>query len=311
MSLYIIDHHLALEIEKWLSYLQKNLNYSNKTIIAYGHNVRYFICIMNNKNKKSLSFKDILALTLKDFRYFLEHRKTQDLMTHRSLTRNLSALKSFYIYHERQTAICNEALMHLTINFKNRALPKPIEQQDLFDILDYLQTLSHPKDWVRVRNFALALLLYGCGLRISEALSLTMHDISTRSTNLRIAGKGGKIRFVPYLENIRQAIGSYLKHCPYHLSTEQEIFVGVQGKPLNSRVFYEVLKDAYCYLDIPYQFSAHNFRHSCASHLLNDGANLRMIQSLMGHKSLSATETYLKVDHQHLQNVIAKAHPRR
>ncbi|MFT6072994.1 MAG: integrase/recombinase XerC [Alphaproteobacteria bacterium] len=309
MQLLIIDSNINQEIQNWLIYLEKNLNYSDKTITAYAHNMRYFVQSMNQILDTSLTLSDIMALTLQNFRDYLDKRKNVDLITHRSLTRNLSAIKSFFAHQERYTGLRNEALAHLTISFKNRTLPKPIEQQDLFDILDYLKTHSHKSQWVRDRNYALGVLLYGCGVRISEALSLTVNDVSSNHTHLKIIGKGSKIRHVPYLQTIRDAIIAYLDLCPYDLNITECVFIGIKGKPLNSRVFYETLRQAHCYLDIPYQFSAHNFRHSCASHLLNDGANLRMIQSLMGHKKLSATENYLKINHAYLRQVIVNAHP--
>jgi integrase/recombinase XerC len=310
MTIITIDSHLAQEIAHWLQYLQKNLNYSEKTILAYRFNMHHFVKKISEKLQKSVTFSMVIHLGLVDFRTYFEERKHDDLLTHRSLARNLSAIKSFFAYQERHTHLRNEELAHFTIYFKNRLLPKPIEQQDLQEILNYLQVHSHVQEWVRNRNYTLAILLYGCGVRISEALSLTINDIAYGQNYLKIFGKGNKVRHVPYMEIIRKAFETYLNHCPYQLSASDYVFVGVQGKKLNPRVFYEVLKQAYGYLNIPYPFSAHNFRHSCASHLLNNGANLRMIQSLMGHKTLSATENYLKVNHEHLRNVINKAHPR-
>jgi integrase/recombinase XerC len=310
MQIILIHPRLVNDIQKWLTYLIKNLNYSPKTTEAYRHDMLAFVTFMNQKYQQSLTLNDIMALKLGDFRDYLDYRKNTDLIIHRSLTRNLSAIKNFYAHQERHTGLRNEDLAHLTIRYKNRLLPKPIEHHDLFAILEYLQTNSDTEDWVRSRNYALGILLYGTGLRISEALSLTLGDILTTNAYLKIAGKGGKIRNTPYTEIIRDALMTYIQQCPLTLSDKDIIFIGVRGGALQPRVFYEVLKQAHHYLDIPYAFSAHSFRHSCASHLLNDGANLRTIQSLMGHKRLSATENYLKIDHNHLRNVIAKSHPR-
>jgi integrase/recombinase XerC len=310
MQSIFINPHLVHDIQKWLDYLTKNLNYSDKTIAVYRHNVTTFINFMNHKHQKSLTLSDIMALKLADFRDYLDFRKNTDLIIHRSLTRNLSAIKNFYGHQERYTGLRNEDLAHLTIRYKNRLLPKPIEQNDVFSILDYLKTNSDTEHWVCLRNYALGVLLYGTGLRISEALSLTFSDTTTHNTYLKIKGKGDKIRNTPYTENIRETIMAYINACPFPLADNTHIFIGVRGGTLDARVFYKVLQQAHHYLDIPYSFSAHSFRHSCASHLLNDGANLRTIQSLMGHKRLSATENYLKIDHNHLRSVIAKAHPR-
>jgi integrase/recombinase XerC len=307
---YAINPHLAEHIQKWLHYLQKNRNYSDKTIQVYQHNMIAFVNFMNQHKQTAVTLGDIMLLKLVDFRAFLDYRKNTDLIIHRSLTRNLSAIKSFYAYQEQHTGLRNDDLAHLTVRYKNKSLPKPIEQSDLLTILDYLKTNSHSENWICLRNHALAVLLYGGGLRISEALALTLGDISTAQPYLVIKGKGSKIRHIPYMEIIRNAIMAYLAECPHHITDDNEIFRGFRGGVLKTQVFYSVLLEAHHYLNIPYHFSPHSFRHSCASHLLNDGANLRGIQSLMGHKRLSATENYLKIDHNHLRRVIATAHPR-
>lgn len=310
MTLIALNPHLANEVQKWLIYLQKNLNYSEKTIEAYRHNVIYFIQFMNQLKHQSLTFNDIMTLKLNEFRHYLDHRKNHDLIIQRSLTRNLSAIKNFFAYQERHTGLKNDDLAHLTVSYKNRLLPKPIEQEDLFNILEYLKDNSDDRLWMRLRNYVVAIILYGAGLRISEALSLSFRDVTSDAMYLKITGKGSRVRHVPYTEIMRAAIMDYIQECPYQFSADDKIFVGVKGGVLNKKIYYNVLQQAYHYLNIPYGFSAHSFRHSCASHLLNDGANLRTIQSLMGHKRLSATENYLKVNHNHLRNIIAKAHPR-
>lgn len=297
-------------VKKWLTYLEKNLHYSEKTVEAYRHDLLDFVQFMHKKREKSLKLLQLLAVKSSDFEAYLEYRKSDLEISHRSLNRNLSAIKNFYAYQERYTGLRNDDLAHLTLKSSNPKLPRAIDQKDLMDILDYLQTQSHPQEWIRKRNHALALLLYGGGLRISEALSLTFSDVTSRNSFLTIIGKGKKPRQIPYMEIVREAIGHYLKACPYNIQNDQPAFIGIQGKPLNDRVFYKTLQEAYHYLNIPYAFSAHSFRHSCASHLLNNGANLRNIQSLLGHKNLSSTENYLKVDHERLRKVIAKAHPR-
>lgn len=298
-------------IDAWLDYLAKNLNYSNKTCIAYRHDMINFIRFIAQYKATSLRLKDILNLSLQTFEAFLEHRKRHDLMTHRSLVRNLSAIKSFFHYHERDTQQKNEALAHLNVRFKNRKLPKPIDQADIMDILDYMQYQSHHEDWVKKRNYALSLLLYGCGLRISEALSISQSHYSSTYQSLTIQGKGQKIRHLPLLTCVIKALEAYIKACPFRLGLNDALFRGVRGKPLAGYVFYKTLQEAYHYLDIPYHFSAHSFRHSCASHLLEQGADLRNIQSLMGHEKLSSTEHYLKVNSDHLRKIIAKSHPKR
>ncbi len=310
MQIFLVNPNLADNIQKWLTYLTKNRHYSDKTTEAYQHNMFNFVHFINQKKNFSITLNDIMALKRTDFMAYLDYRKYTDLITQRSMIRNLSAIKSFYHYQEQHTGLRNDDLAHLTVHYKNRLLPKPIEQSDLFAILNYLQNNSDTEKWVCLRNYALGMLLYGTGIRISEALSLTINDVSSNQSYLKITGKGNKIRSVPFTENIRDAIINYLNECPYHLDHKDNVFIGVRGKPLNPRVFYVILQQAYHFLNIPNSFSAHSFRHSCASHLLNDGANLRTIQSLMGHKKLSATENYLKIDHNHLRNVINKSHPR-
>jgi integrase/recombinase XerC len=298
-------------VNQWISYLEKNLNYSSHTLIAYRKNVIDFIAFSLKNQKSECHLQDILNFPLEKFQNFLEFQRNNHNLTHRSLSRILSAIKNFYVYQEKYVGLVNERLKHFSIRYKNKAIPHPITQYDLDDILDYLKSESHIEEWVCYRNYVLCLLLYGCGLRISEALSLTLKDIETSQKSLRIIGKGNKQRLVPYLDIIREAFKNYLQACPHLLELNDYVFVGLRGKQLAARQFYQILINAHDELNIPYHFSAHSFRHSCASHLLNDGANLRCIQSLLGHKSLSSTEYYLKVDYHHLRDIIEKAHPRK
>ena len=188
-----------------------------------------------------------------------------------------------------------------------KSLPKSIQENQIALLLSELEAVSK-KSWIKKRNKALFYLLYGCGLRINEALSLTLLQTKNLSS-LIIMGKGGKERLVPVLEIVQSAIREYVISLPYKIAESQSIFIGDRGSPMQARTFQRDLKEARINLGLPKTSTPHSLRHSFATHLLKNGGDLRTIQELLGHSSLSTTEIYTEVDEVNLEKTYRKSNP--
>ena len=217
--------------------------------------------------------------------------------------------RSFFRFLERRKISSNAALSVLRAPKIPHGVPKPLTSQAARDLIK-ADALSgeETQAWVTARDAAVLALLYGCGLRISEALSLTPH--ATRLDPLTILGKGGKTRIVPVLPVVRQALDTYLKLCPFALDPKAPMFRGVKGGPLNARNIQLLIARLRGALGLPDTATPHALRHSFATHLLASGADLRTIQELLGHASLSTTQVYTEINTAHLLEQYSKAHPR-
>jgi len=226
----------------------------------------------------------------------------------RSLARSLSAVKSFYRWlAEREGFDATAPLSTRSPKFQNK-LPRPLAKDAARAMIDTVE-LQSSEDWVAARDVAVVTLLYGCGLRISEALGLTGADIPFPDT-LRIKGKGGKERIVPVLPAAQAAVNHYVRLCPFQSEANQALFRGLRGGALNPRLIAKVMEQARLQLGLPATATPHAMRHSFATHLLSAGGDLRAIQELLGHASLSTTQAYTAVDTARLMEVYEKAHPR-
>ena len=170
--------------------------------------------------------------------------------------------------------------------------------------------LNHSQEWVRLRDVALLTLIYGCGLRIAEALAITPAQLPEKASSLVLTGKGNKQRMVPLLPLVHEAIAAYKKACPFHLDNKEPMFKGARGKPLQPAIFQKEIRNLRAALGLPDSATPHAFRHSFATHLLAGGGDLRTIQELLGHADLSTTQRYTKVDHERLLSAYKAAHPR-
>jgi integrase/recombinase XerC len=295
-------------IVAWCDHLRAERRASPKTLEAYLRDLSQFMAFLTGHLGTPAGLKELEALEPADFRAFLASRRN-DAVGSRTLARQLSALRSFYRYLERRGILSNPALGTIRTPKIAHSVPKPLTIAAARAVAR-ADALAHDETpaWVTARDAAVLTLLYGCGLRISEALGLTRAD-SARDP-LIITGKGGKTRIVPVLEVTRQAIERYIELCPMPLPPDKPLFRGVRGGSLNARNLQLLIARLRGALNLPDTATPHALRHSFATHLLAGGADLRTIQELLGHASLSTTQVYTEVNTTHLLEQYAKAHPR-
>ena len=294
--------------QRWLASLGSERRMSSKTIEAYARDIGQFAAFMADHLGGPPTVDDLATLTISDFRAFLARRRMQGVES-RTLARQLSSLRSFYRHAERTGLFRNAAISAVQSPKLPHAVPKPltIDAARRVAAADTLATGGTPK-WVLARDQAVLTLLYACGLRISEALSLTPKQAEQQP--LVITGKGNKTRIVPVLPAARAAIDTYRELCPFALAENQPMFRGVKGGPLNARNIQLLIERLRGALGLPDTATPHALRHSFATHLLSNGADLRVIQELLGHASLSTTQVYTEVNRAHLLEQYRKAHPR-
>jgi integrase/recombinase XerC len=291
----------------FLQYLKSERRASAKTLEAYGRDLSQLMAFLQDHLGGTAGLKDLETLVAADFRAFLAARRTQGIES-RSLARQLSAIRSFYRYMERNRILKNAALSALRSPKIPHAVPKPLNVEAARTVVkaDALAGEETPA-WVTVRDAAVLTLLYGCGLRISEALGLTMKQVQAET--LSITGKGGKTRIVPVLSAARATVARYVELCPFPLKPDGPLFRGVKGGPLNARNIQLLIERLRGALGLSDTATPHALRHSFATHLLSNGADLRTIQELLGHASLSTTQVYTEVNRAHLLEQYDKAHP--
>lgn len=298
-------------VEDWLAYLAIERQLAAKTAEAYGRDVSQFLIFLAVHFNKLPDMKQLLALKARDVRAFLAARRGEGVGS-RSLARTLSALRMFYKFLERRGYGKNDAIRSVALPKLPHSVPKPLTAPKATALVDGADIAGgEAPDWVLARDTAVLALLYGSGLRISEALSLKRRDAPTRGRDmLRVTGKGNKTRVVPVLPIVREAVERYLALCPLRLGADDPLFVGVRGKQLSPRLIQLRVARARAVLGLPETATPHALRHSFATHLLGAGADLRAIQELLGHASLSTTQGYTEVDRAHLLKTYASAHPR-
>lgn len=289
--------------EDWNNFLIHEKGFSTLTASAYITDLNYF-CKFISIHRSSICDVELLeSLSIQDFRAWLSYRKREEF-AFSSTNRAIAAVKNFFKYLIRHHKFTNKVIFNLKNPKQPSSLPKALNKEQT---LTALNSLSGNIQWLVYRDQALLYLLYGCGLRISEALSLKVKDLS--KDILRIKGKGNKERIVPILPSLIERIKKYLDICPYSLNKEDFIFVGKQGKKLDPGVFQKQIRDLRNKLNLPETTTPHAFRHSFATHILTNGGDLKSIQELLGHKDLTTTQKYTKIDAKHLLNVYKKTHP--
>jgi integrase/recombinase XerC len=299
---------LAPHVGAWLAALAAERRAAAKTIEAYGRDLRQFLGFLAGHLGGAPSLADAQRLIAADFRAFLAERRN-DGVASRSLARQLSAIRSFFRWLERNGLAKNAAIDAVRGPKLAHGVPKPLSVPMARETIaaDALADAETPT-WVLARDAAVLTLLYGCGLRISEALALTPAE--AKSERLIILGKGGKTRIVPMIAAARTAISDYIALCPFALAAGEPMFRGVKGKPLSARIIQLLMQRLRGALGLPDTATPHALRHSFATHLLGAGADLRAIQELLGHSSLSTTQIYTEVNQTHLLEQYLKAHPR-
>jgi integrase/recombinase XerC len=291
---------------RWLQSLKSERRMAAKTLEAYARDVSQFGLFLKDHLGQPATAPDLAALTVSDFRSFMARRRKIGVES-RTLARQLSAIRSFFRFAERNAYFTNSALSALRSPKLAHSVPKPLNIQAARQVAagEVLSTDETPK-WVEARDRAVLTLLYACGLRISEAIGLTLSQ--SKSAPLVITGKGGKARIAPVLPRVREVLDSYIALCPFPLKPGEPMFRGIRGGPLNARNIQLLIERMRSVLNLPDTATPHALRHSFATHLLGSGADLRVIQELLGHASLSSTQIYTEVDRAHLLEQYRKAH---
>ena len=292
---------------KWIDYLRYEKKLSPHTLRAYGADVGHFIVFLFDYLGKNPCIDDLSEVRINGFRSWMS-QKAMDGTSNASRARSLSGVKNFITWLDKQGIMHNAAINTVRSPKLPHKIPRPMHQDQAINLIDNAGFLER-KDWIGARNYALFILLYGCGLRINEALSLNIRDFP-RDEFLRVTGKGNKERQVPVLAIVEKALNHYLTLCPYPASPDRPIFIGSRGDRLNQGVAQKAMRDVRGFMGLGDKVTPHALRHSFATHLLQNGANLREIQELLGHTSLSTTQRYTEVNAQEMLNIYKSAHPR-
>ncbi|WP_299688395.1 tyrosine recombinase XerC [uncultured Tateyamaria sp.] len=294
-------------LEAFLSHQRSLKGAAENTVLAYGRDVTEFLSFMTVHSGQSQGLGALARISTQDMRAWMAQTRSGGVGP-RSLARKLSAVKSFYKWLAAREGFEPTAVLSTRAPKFTKKLPRPLAEDAARDMID-LVPLQTDKPWVGVRDVAVLTLLWGCGLRISEALSLQAGDAPLPQV-MRIVGKGGKERIVPVIDAARSAVDDYIAVCPHMLHPDTPLFRGVRGGPLSPRAIQKVMASARMQLGLPASATPHAMRHSFATHLLNAGGDLRAIQELLGHASLSTTQAYTAVDTVRLMDVYKRAHPK-
>ena len=298
---------LAEAIAAWQSWLETERRLSVHTGAAYMRDLKLFLDFLVEHRGGFADLAALEGLGHGDFRSYLAQRAMND-RARSSTARALSVLRGFFRFLERTDRARNDAIGAVRTPRLPHSVPKPVAAGDALAIIAEAGDTARKKPWVAARDTALLLLLYGAGLRIDEALSLN-EDQAPSGDSLRVLGKGGKERIVPILPAVREAVAAYLQACPY-VVPGGPLFLGARGGRLNAGVVQRELRRIRAALGLPETATPHALRHSFATHLLQAGGDLRAIQELLGHASLSTTQRYTEVDTARLVAVYNDAHPR-
>jgi len=298
---------LAAAIEAWRHWLEAERRTSAHTVDGYCRDVDAFLEFLTDHLGEMPGLAALESLKPADFRAWLAAR-TRAGLSRSSLARAMSGLRSLFRYLERNGLVANQALAAVKAPKPHRSVPRPLTDVDAIAMIRHAAD-SAPEPWVALRDVALLTLLYGCGLRIDEALSLDQRD-APRSETLVVTGKGRKQRVVPVLPVVADAVTSYRAACPFPDGDERPLFYGSRGGRLSPGVVQRTVRRLRRELGLPDSVTPHALRHSFATHLLAAGGDLRTIQELLGHASLSTTQRYTDVDTSRLIDVYDRAHPR-
>ena len=306
------DEGIALQMTRWLSHLRSERRLSPKTSEAYARDARQCLEFLSEHWGKRVTLARFAALAASDIRAFMAMRRGHDIGG-RSLMRTLAGLRSFGRFLEQEGKGKVGALSAIRAPKVGKSLPKPIQVAAAKRFADADERAGETRDpWIWARDAAVMALLYGSGLRISEALGLKRRDVPLPGAGdvLIVTGKGNKTRMVPVLQNVLTLVQDYVAMCPHPLPPEGPVFVGARGGPLSPRIIQLTMERLRGALGLPDSATPHALRHSFATHLLSRGGDLRAIQELLGHASLSTTQIYTGIDSERLMEVYKTAHPR-
>ncbi|KAA9008360.1 tyrosine recombinase XerC [Histidinibacterium aquaticum] len=291
----------------WIDHMRALRGAAPKTCEAYRADVAGFLAFLAQHHGESQGLAPLVRVTVSDMRAWMAHERSRGVSA-RSLARALSAVKGFYRWIAEREGFEPTAVLSTRAPKFQKKLPRPLAPEAATAMIERVE-LQAREPWIAARDAAVVTLLYGCGLRISEALSLTRADAPLPET-LRIRGKGGKERIVPVIAPARDAVEAYLELFPFPSEPHEPLFRGARGGALGPRAVQKVMEAARLQLGLPATATPHAMRHSFATHLLTAGGDLRAIQELLGHASLSTTQAYTAVDTARLLEVYAAAHPR-
>lgn len=316
------DMELEKIIEKFLRFLAVEKKYSYHTVSSYLTDIGYFFDFLSKAKEKIISKNDCENLTIYDFRRWLSARLNNH--SNRSNARALAALRSFFHFLNENLLVKNREINRIKTPKIPKSLPKSVDESEIRKIFTAISQINK-EPWQARRDEALLTLIYGCGLRISEGLAVSKNSLGSTQTSddlqnyhlqegiegfekniLVITGKGKKQRIVPLLPIVRKRIEDYLSICPFKADSNNSIFFAKSGKFYTRRHFAALMQKLRRNLSLSETITPHSFRHSFATHLLEAGVDLRSIQQLLGHESLSTTQTYTKVDKSHLLSVYEK-----
>lgn len=298
---------LGAALSDWLAQLAALKGLSANTLEAYRHDVARYLRFLSEHRGGAAGNGAVVETSQSDLRAWMAEERGRGLSA-RSLARALSAVKGFTAWAADRTGQDATTVLSARGPKFRRKLPRPLAEDSAAEMLFEIGADAR-EDWIAARDTAIATLLYGLGLRISEALSLTGADYPLLPS-LRITGKGGKTRLVPVIPAAAEAVGAYASLCPFDLTPSEALFRGARGGPVNPRLIQGAMERARLRLGLPATATPHALRHSFATHLLSAGGDLRAIQELLGHASLSTTQGYTAVDAARLMEVYEKAHPR-
>jgi len=294
----------------WLEHLAHERRASPRTLEAYGFAAARYIAFLQRHRGEALTVPGLAEVTAGEVRAWLAHLRAGDRpLSPRSLSQALSAIRTFHRFLDRRLDAPNAAIALVRGPKVRPGAPRPVSEDQARGLIAEPALDPDREDWEAARDSAVLTLLYGCGLRISEALSLKRAD-APMGPELRITGKGSKTRIVPVLPAVREAVDAYLAEAPFALEPDDALFRAKRGGPLSPRHVQATVQTLRSRLGLPSSATPHALRHSFATHLLGAGADLRSIQELLGHASLSTTQRYTEVDAARLLSAYAAAHPR-
>ena len=297
---------LEYEYNNWLNYLSNIKKLSQNSVVSYKNDLSKFFIFFQDYIEKNIGLKEIESIKISEFRSFLTYRRNSEISSN-SIARNISALKSFFRFLIKNNKIKASSVFNLKSPKLKKSLPRPINVDLAIQVIKQAEEIEDEK-WIGLRNKAILILLYGCGLRISEALSLNYDDVQNED-HILIKGKGEKERIVPMMPYIKKGIENYLEACPKEIISGEALFIGKRFSRLSPRIIQYALEKIRTALSLPETATPHALRHSFATHLLDSGGDLRTIQELLGHSSLSTTQKYTKVETSKLLDIYKKSHP--
>ena len=297
---------LEYEHNNWINYLSNIKKLSHNSVISYKNDLSKFFMFFQDYIEKNIGLKEIESIKISEFRSFLTYRRNSEISSN-SIARNISALKSFFRFLIKNNKIKESSVFNLKSPKLKKSLPRPINVDLAIQVIKQAEEIEDEK-WIGLRNKAILILLYGCGLRISEALSLNYDDVQNED-HILIKGKGEKERIVPMMPYIKKGIENYLEACPKEIISGEALFIGKRFSRLSPRIIQYALEKIRTALSLPETATPHALRHSFATHLLDSGGDLRTIQELLGHSSLSTTQKYTKVETSKLLDIYKKSHP--